>query len=406
MKSLNPDFHSHRESGAVAVMVALLLVVLFGFAALAIDVGNAYLVRGQMQNAADAAAHAGANGRARNLSVSDATIEAKLYAEKNGFKDASNSAVVTISIPPGGSGSYTSNDQYVRAVITRPTSLILGQILGANAWQIRAEAVAGVAAASNPSCIVTINGFTANGTDQATLNRCSALIGSQAAGSGLVTTNQSGITIATAPGSITVYNNGINSCGNCSPAPTRSADPLPALPAPLTVPAGLTTRTYTTCPAGGCDPGRYTNPVNLSNNATFNPGFYEFTRGLTTANNRTVTGTDVTFYISSGQPIDLKGTVTLSAPSTCSSGTISRVLYVAGSTSLDWSGNNYNLTLTGVMDLRNVDFTMKGTSANVAYTGSLITKSLNLNGNVTPTVSSNPCYNVYSNSATTVSIFE
>ena len=73
---------------------------------------------------------------------------------------------------------------------------------------------------------------------------------------------------------------------------------------------------------------------------------------------------------------------------------------------MDWSGNNYNLTLTGVMDLRNVDFTMKGTSANVAYTGSLITKSLNLNGNVTPTVSSNPCYNVYSNSATTVSIFE
>jgi Flp pilus assembly protein TadG len=48
------------EKGNVIVLVALLLIVLLGMAALAVDVGQLYLVRRQMVNAADAAALAGA----------------------------------------------------------------------------------------------------------------------------------------------------------------------------------------------------------------------------------------------------------------------------------------------------------------------------------------------------------
>lgn len=46
--------------GAVALMVALLLVVMMGFAALAVDIGHLYVVRNELQNAADAGALAGA----------------------------------------------------------------------------------------------------------------------------------------------------------------------------------------------------------------------------------------------------------------------------------------------------------------------------------------------------------
>lgn len=49
-----------RQSGAVLVMLGVTLVVLLGFAALAIDLGRTYLVRTELQNAADAAALAGA----------------------------------------------------------------------------------------------------------------------------------------------------------------------------------------------------------------------------------------------------------------------------------------------------------------------------------------------------------
>ncbi|MGV2290639.1 TadG family pilus assembly protein [Trinickia sp. YCB016] len=52
---------SHRKQrGAVSVLVALSLVMLLSFAALGIDLGYEYAVRNQLQNAADAAALAGA----------------------------------------------------------------------------------------------------------------------------------------------------------------------------------------------------------------------------------------------------------------------------------------------------------------------------------------------------------
>ncbi|OLL32207.1 hypothetical protein BTH42_07065 [Burkholderia sp. SRS-W-2-2016] len=49
-----------RQQGAVAVMVALMLIVLLGIGALAVDIGNLMVARNELQNAADAAAMAGA----------------------------------------------------------------------------------------------------------------------------------------------------------------------------------------------------------------------------------------------------------------------------------------------------------------------------------------------------------
>lgn len=48
------------QKGAVLVLVAILLIVFVGMAALAIDIGHLYLVRNELQNAADAGALAGA----------------------------------------------------------------------------------------------------------------------------------------------------------------------------------------------------------------------------------------------------------------------------------------------------------------------------------------------------------
>jgi Flp pilus assembly protein TadG len=48
------------ESGAVAILTAILMVVLLGFLALAVDIGHLATVKNELQNAADAAALAGA----------------------------------------------------------------------------------------------------------------------------------------------------------------------------------------------------------------------------------------------------------------------------------------------------------------------------------------------------------
>jgi Flp pilus assembly protein TadG len=49
-----------RESGGILAMVAIMLPVLIGITALAVDLGNVYDARNRMAAAADAAARAGA----------------------------------------------------------------------------------------------------------------------------------------------------------------------------------------------------------------------------------------------------------------------------------------------------------------------------------------------------------
>jgi Flp pilus assembly protein TadG len=64
----------HRsQTGAVAVLVALLLPVLMGLMALAIDMGLALLRRNQMQVAADSAALSAANARQHGQDISTAS---------------------------------------------------------------------------------------------------------------------------------------------------------------------------------------------------------------------------------------------------------------------------------------------------------------------------------------------
>ena len=62
-----------RERGAVSVLIAILMVSLLGFTALAVDVGMLYAERTQLRNGADAAALAIAQKCARNIPQSFAT---------------------------------------------------------------------------------------------------------------------------------------------------------------------------------------------------------------------------------------------------------------------------------------------------------------------------------------------
>ena len=73
-----------RQRGQALVLVALMLIVLIGFLALAIDVGNAYAERRFMQNAADAGALAGARALALGRGAAAARAEAERFALANG----------------------------------------------------------------------------------------------------------------------------------------------------------------------------------------------------------------------------------------------------------------------------------------------------------------------------------
>jgi Flp pilus assembly protein TadG len=78
-----------NSRGIAVVYLALLLFALVGFAALSIDVGYFYVVKGQLQNAADAAALAGGSGLKGGLGVNPysnettARIRARYFAQQN-----------------------------------------------------------------------------------------------------------------------------------------------------------------------------------------------------------------------------------------------------------------------------------------------------------------------------------
>ncbi len=115
------------ERGQTLIIVAVALTVLLMFVALAIDVGNMYQVRRQMQNAADAGALAGA----RELCFGDpsqAEARAIEYAQRNGAEDVQVSFI---------------NDGWTVDVVARiPADMYVADIMGISTVDVGAEAAA------------------------------------------------------------------------------------------------------------------------------------------------------------------------------------------------------------------------------------------------------------------------
>src|SRR5919205_1052099 len=103
------------ESGVVAPMAALLIIVLVGFCALVLDFGTIYANRRALQNAADAAALAGARDLENQVlgGTGDPTRQALAWASKNGVPAAGaqctpdNTPTVTYNSQNATRGQYS-----------------------------------------------------------------------------------------------------------------------------------------------------------------------------------------------------------------------------------------------------------------------------------------------------------
>ena len=118
-----------RRRGAVAVLVAVLLTVILGFLAIAVEGGLLRDNRRKVQGAADAAALAAAT----ELFVHYPAIEASDFsncdpggagaaaalasAAANGFPDGEGTSTVVVNIPPA-SGPFKNKAGYAEVVVT------------------------------------------------------------------------------------------------------------------------------------------------------------------------------------------------------------------------------------------------------------------------------------------------
>ena len=367
MKTIN-------QRGGVTIFVAILLPVLLGLASLVIDVGYLLVMRNQMQASADAAALVGANALQHAETISDAKLAALEATRANGFENGKNSTSVTVSIPPGGSGSFALDARYVRVTLAKPTSTFLAWIVGVLKTSTTVQAVAGPATSAGP-CLLTLGTAGAGAlsvTGNAVLNDATCGIYVNSNNSSAITEN----------GNASIISNSIQVVGNYSKNGNSTISPVTINANALADPfSGMTMPIFSSCDFNNfsisgngaiiLQPGIYCGGIKINGNhtVTLMPGMYQiYGGGLNIAGNiSSFTGSGVTIYNSGNTStypfgsIDLSGNevLNLSAPT---SGAYTGMLImqntnnslgasVAGNSAAVLAGNFYfpgnTLNLTG-----------------------------------------------------------
>ena len=174
--------HNQRpRRGTVAVLAALCLIGMLGFAALSLDGALLQQDRRAAQAAADSAALAAAGNLFANWRTNKgqdpagtAANEALAAAAANGFTNDGVNSTVTVNIPPL-SGDHVGQAGYAEVIVQQYQRRAFSAIWGSNAVTVKARAVArGLWSPVNNGIIVldpTSSGsLTSNGGSSVTTN--------------------------------------------------------------------------------------------------------------------------------------------------------------------------------------------------------------------------------------------
>jgi len=144
-----PQRTQRRERGVASIAILVGLVALLGFAAFGIDSGYMLATRTQLQNAADAGAHAAVAELRLGLPHSQAAATAVDVANANFsayVSGTANVAQVEIGSWDYGSGTFSSSPMSgvaaVKVTTTRQMNFLLAPVLGLNGTVVEASAVA------------------------------------------------------------------------------------------------------------------------------------------------------------------------------------------------------------------------------------------------------------------------
>lgn len=335
--------HIRRRRGITVVWAAITLTVLLMFVGLALDAGYVHITGHQLQNAADAAALAGAAKvglyRVGVATPQDAVNDAVATAAANQAAQASvlldPGADVTLGSYDRGAAVFTPGGSPLNAcrVTARRTAgspggalpLLFAPIFGFNTSDVSRQAIAmtgGTLGAGMIALHPTRQGsFSLNGNISVNVVGGSIQVNSEHPSAATSVSGSAGQIIAD---QLRIYG-GISTSGspqlpqnlytNTSPVP----DPLAALPAPNKADyvnhGSLTVNGNRTVNA---EPGYYPGGINMVN-GTLNlaPGIYLLGPGGLTANGGTINAPGVMFYFTTGNNpsqygrLDLGGNVIL-----------------------------------------------------------------------------------------------
>jgi len=382
----------------------MVIIVLVGFVALATDVGLLWSERRQMQTATDAAAVAGATALRNRAGIASA---ANNIASLNGFTNGVKSATVTVNNPPA-TGAYAGNSSYVEVIIAQAEPTYFLRALGYSSMKVSTRAVSGAMNAAG--CIYIL--------DPSAAKAFSASNGAQISSSCGIFVNSNSSDAFDVVGGATIKTTGVGIVGTASMNNGGSvqnmsggaltltqniapvSDPLVHINAPTVGPCTYTgTQNYNSYtaqqspPYSGkyvINPGVYCGGISVSNGVSiiFNAGTYILAGGGMSLTNGggSATGSNVTFYVTSGAKAGYSGsnsgyagitiangiTVSFSAPTTGGLNSLEGILFFqdasipAGSAASVFAGGA-NMTLGGALYFPTTQLNYSNGS-NAAYT--------------------------------------
>ena len=400
------------ESGAVAVLVAVFALVMFGFAALVVDLGAARDARRVSQNASDAAALAAGNAMyvrgTHTADVAGAVAAAKDYAAKNYSVtplDWDNCTDPAAFVVPSGSTPCIS----FRPTLNRPEEVRVRMpvktvktpfagALGVESTEvpIGSFAQAKVDLSGRSRCGLCILG---SGTTHDLQNGDATVHGADIHFNGNVTISSNGL-VAT-DGAITVEGSAGGPLNNYTPDPTTGAapikDPLADVPMPPSF-VGLTPKSNP-CADG---PGFY-GGQNLRNiTCVLSPGLYVIagdsgtTWDMAGSASTQLLGNGVTLYFTCGNSVAPRacnpgepganldasgnGFVGITAPTSGPLKGFALIYDRNSSATLRLTGNG-SQNATGTIYLPSGTVQMNGNGCTQHFYSLIITKDIEMNGN-------------------------
>jgi Flp pilus assembly protein TadG len=205
------------ERGQATILVGLCIASMCGMAALSVDVGMLFRAKRVSQNAADAAAIAGA----MEVPFGDWLTAAKAAATDNGLSDGVNGVTVAVTNPSG---------SIVKVVVTQSAPTYFMKAFHINSMNVNARATAALGPGSG--CIFTLNqsgvDVGLSGTGNLSMPDCGVIVDSNSA-KALTLTGSSSIS-AKYIGIVGNYSDSSNSPNSLIPTPMTgiapASDPL------------------------------------------------------------------------------------------------------------------------------------------------------------------------------------
>lgn len=418
----------NKQSGQVLVGAAVALVVLCGFAGLAIDMGELRYQKRLQQTAADGAAVAGASDLGFTAG-SGVVPAAQASAVANGFTDsggkslsncATGAAVGTVCVqvlnPPadvtfngstisGGPHAGTANAaKYVEVLVAAVQPTYFMKVFGVNSETITARAVAtNVSGGTNSDgCLYTlggpnaaIEGVNVNGSVVINATTCGIVDNGNFNTKG----NKLIVNAGTFGMAGDVHASGPGGTVSCVQSPTLPC-PTPSMPASgdplakLVPPCSPCTGGVAVNPTTTLSPGTYSSISIGPSTVAFSPGVYiidcalgcniNSNPGLSIGANSTVTGTGVTFYFTNGATVGMTGTPTVQLTAPDSSGQYPGILFYQDplDTSGPSMGGNSSSFYDGVLYFPKSQVTFYGNNNSIAV-AMVVADALAFSGNPT-----------------------